>query len=63
MYLGFLLLLVAWSLFLGNFAAVLLLPLFVLYMNKFQIGPEERALGEKFGPVFTEYCATVRRWL
>jgi protein-S-isoprenylcysteine O-methyltransferase Ste14 len=63
MYLGFLLLLVAWSLYLANGAAALALPLFVLYMNRFQIGPEERILSEKFGPAFTEYSASVRRWV
>ncbi len=63
MYLGFLLLLVAWSLYLANAAALLALPLFVLYMNRFQIGPEERVLSKKFGSAFTEYCASVRRWL
>jgi protein-S-isoprenylcysteine O-methyltransferase Ste14 len=63
MYLGFLFLLVAWSLYLANVAALLALPLFVLYMNRFQIGPEERILSEKFGRAFTEYCASVRRWL
>lgn len=63
MYLGFLLALAGWCVYLGNGAAALLLPAFVAYMNRFQIGPEERALSGKFGPRFTEYAATVRRWL
>jgi protein-S-isoprenylcysteine O-methyltransferase Ste14 len=62
MYLGFLLILVGWCLYLGNGVAALMLPAFVVYMNRFQIGPEERALAEKFGPRFTEYAATVSRW-
>lgn len=63
MYLGFLLGLAGWCVYLGNFAAALLLPAFVAWMNRFQIGPEERALTEIFGARFTEYAATVRRWL
>lgn len=63
MYLGMLLLLAAWGLHLGNLAALLGLPAFVLYMNRFQIGPEERLLRQKFGPEFDQYRAAVRRWL
>ena len=39
------------------------LALYVGYLNRFQIGPEERVLEERFGTRFTSYCATVRRWL
>lgn len=63
MYLGFLLSLLAWVLYLGNWASALLLPGFVIYMNRFQIQPEERALQEKFGPDFMAYASSVRRWL
>jgi protein-S-isoprenylcysteine O-methyltransferase Ste14 len=63
MYLGFLLMLAGWSLYLANWVAALLLPVFVVYMNRFQIQPEERALREKFGRSFIEYMSAVRRWL
>lgn len=63
MYLGLALVLVAWALFLGSYAALLGIPLFVLYMNAFQIKPEERALGEKFGAAYDDYRRRVRRWL
>lgn len=63
MYLGFLLLLAAWSLMLANLAVLLLLPVFVWYMNRFQIAPEERALASLFGNDYTTYCARVRRWI
>mgnify|MGYP003460854390 FL=1 len=63
MYLGILLLLAGWALFLSNTAAALLLPAFVAYMNRFQIAPEERILAAKFGAPFTDYTAAVRRWL
>ena len=63
MYLGMLLWLLAWALWLGNLLALLGLPLFVLYMNRFQISAEERALHALFGQDFAHYCARVRRWV
>jgi len=63
MYLGFLLALAAWSIYLSNALAALFLPAFVAYMNQFQIKPEERALSAKFGPDFSQYMAAVRRWV
>lgn len=63
MYLGFLLVLAGWGVYLTNWASALLLPVFVAYMNKFQIQPEERALSTRFGSQFTVYAKTVRRWL
>jgi protein-S-isoprenylcysteine O-methyltransferase Ste14 len=63
MYLGGLFCLVGWAVFLANVAAFLLLPLFVLYLNRFQIAPEERALTARFGADFAAYCGKVRRWL
>ncbi|HEA80807.1 MAG TPA: isoprenylcysteine carboxylmethyltransferase family protein, partial [Maribacter sp.] len=36
--------------------------LFVGYMNRFQIIPEERILLEKFGRSFKDYCILTRRW-
>lgn len=63
MYLGFLLILVAWGLFLGSVFAALLLPLFIVYMNRFQILPEERHMRALFGEAFDRYASRVRRWL
>lgn len=63
MYLGFLLLLTAQACYLMNAAAFTLLPLFVLYMNRFQITPEEHYLLQKFGAEYQAYTAQVRRWL
>ena len=62
-YLGLLLVLIAWALLLSNILGLLLLPVFILYMNRFQIGPEEAALTSVFGPDFTTYKSRVRRWL
>jgi protein-S-isoprenylcysteine O-methyltransferase Ste14 len=63
MYLGFLLALLAWAIYLSHPAAFLVLPLFVVYMNRFQIVPEERALASMFGETFLSYMSRVRRWL
>lgn len=63
MYLGLATLLAAWAIYLGNLAALAGVPLFILYMNRFQILPEERALEERFGPEYIAYRARVRRWL
>jgi protein-S-isoprenylcysteine O-methyltransferase Ste14 len=62
MYLGFLLMLIAWSLYLGSVFAALLLPLFMLYMNRFQIKPEERHMRALFGDDYTHYTSRVGRW-
>ncbi|MBU2071736.1 MAG: isoprenylcysteine carboxylmethyltransferase family protein [Gammaproteobacteria bacterium] len=63
MYVGFLLLLTALGCYLMSAAAFALLPLFVWYMNRFQIAPEERFLRQKFGADYQAYCKSVRRWL
>lgn len=63
MYLGFLLVLVGWAIDLSNLLAFACLPLFVRYMNRFQIIPEERALGTKFSEAFERYKRSVRRWV
>jgi protein-S-isoprenylcysteine O-methyltransferase Ste14 len=63
MYVGFLLVLCGWAVLLGNALSLLLVPAFVVYMNHFQIAPEERAMREKFGAAYTQYADTVRRWL
>jgi protein-S-isoprenylcysteine O-methyltransferase Ste14 len=63
MYLGLLFVLTAWSIFLSNPLPFLLLPVFMLYINRFQITPEERALTALFGRDFVSYQARVRRWI
>jgi protein-S-isoprenylcysteine O-methyltransferase Ste14 len=63
MYLGMLLVLAGWTLFLGNGAAAVTLPLFVLWLDRFQIGPEERILSASFGDAYASYCRSVRRWI
>ena len=63
MYLGFLLMLLGWGIHLSNAIALLFIPVFVVYMNRFQIEPEETALRNRFGQEFDSYASRVRRWL
>ena len=63
MYLGMLLVLIGCAVYLARPWALLVLPLFVLYMNRFQIEPEERVLERIFGAEFEAYRRRVRRWL
>ncbi|MEO1421066.1 MAG: isoprenylcysteine carboxylmethyltransferase family protein, partial [Pseudomonadota bacterium] len=63
MYLGLLMVLLAWAVWLGNGAAVLIGLTFVPLLNKLQIIPEETALLEKFGQPFQDYLNRTRRWL
>ena len=37
--------------------------IYVLYINRFQIAPEERALTALFGKAFDHYKSRTRRWL
>jgi protein-S-isoprenylcysteine O-methyltransferase Ste14 len=63
MYLSLLLYLLAWAVYLSSLPALLLLPVFVLYINQFQIKPEERVLSSLFGSEYAAYKGRVRRWL
>ncbi|RBJ77964.1 isoprenylcysteine carboxylmethyltransferase family protein [Pseudomonas sp. MWU12-2534b] len=63
MYVGFALWLLAWGLYLASPLVLLGVLGFVLYMNRLQIAPEERALGRLFGADFAAYRQRVRRWL
>ena len=63
MYVSLLLLLVAWALVLASGWALLGPLAFVLYIGRFQIRPEERALSAMFGADYAAYQSRVRRWL
>lgn len=63
MYLGFLLILTAWAIYLAHGLVFLMLPLFVVYMNRFQIMPEERCMATLFGDQYSKYTNNVRRWI
>lgn len=63
MYVGLVLYLLAWAVYLSNWLSLMIVPLFVLYIRRFQIEPEERALESLFGERYARYKERVRRWL
>lgn len=63
MYLGMVLMMSGWAIWLSNIVALLGPPLLAIYLTHFQILPEERILKEKFGDALTEYQERVRRWI
>jgi protein-S-isoprenylcysteine O-methyltransferase Ste14 len=63
MYLGGLVMLTGWAAFLENPFPLFFLPVYMLYINRFQIAPEERILTALFGAGYSDYQARVRRWL
>jgi protein-S-isoprenylcysteine O-methyltransferase Ste14 len=63
MYLALLCALIGWGVFLANGYSLVLAFLFVPFLNRFQIQPEERALRSVFGKKYNDYCEQVRRWI
>jgi protein-S-isoprenylcysteine O-methyltransferase Ste14 len=63
MYVGFALLVASFGCAMANYASLVMVVIFVSYMNIFQIAPEERMLALKFGHSFEAYRQKVRRWL
>jgi protein-S-isoprenylcysteine O-methyltransferase Ste14 len=63
MYLGLLLLLVAWGIWLGSASVWLIPPLFAVVITLWQIIPEEQALTQLFGAQYLSYKRDVARWI
>lgn len=63
MYLGLVLILLGWAFYLSHFLSFVLLPVFILYMTRFQIQPEEEMMARKFGKTYQAYLNKVRRWI
>jgi protein-S-isoprenylcysteine O-methyltransferase Ste14 len=63
MYVGLSLTLLAWAVFLANPLAALWVVVYVLYITRFQIIPEERVLASLFGAEYESYKGRVRRWV
>jgi protein-S-isoprenylcysteine O-methyltransferase Ste14 len=63
MYLGMASILLAWAVLLASPWALLGPALFVAYITRFQIVPEERVLAKLFGESFAAYTRRVRRWI
>lgn len=63
MYVGMVFVQLAWGAYLACPWALVMPTLFVAYIQRFQIAPEERALNRLFGADYATYRVRVRRWL
>ena len=63
MYLGLLLVLSGISIIQNPIGGLLFIPSFILYLNHFQIIPEESAMVDLFKDDFLKYKENVRRWI
>jgi protein-S-isoprenylcysteine O-methyltransferase Ste14 len=63
MYLGLVLLLIGWAVWLGSVSPWLVPPLFVIVLTVVQIIPEEQALSRRFGEEYLSYRQSVARWI
>lgn len=63
MYLGLCCCLFALGTYLASLVSLVVVPVFILYITRYQILPEERALKARFGEQFDAYCKVTRRWL
>ena len=62
-YLGMAIMLFAWMIFLESWFSIAGLILFVAFITKYQIMPEEEALEKIFGEEYKRYKRSARRWI
>ena len=53
----------AWAVFVDRPWGFLVVPLFVAYITRFQIQPEEVALSRRFPGMYAAFCERTRRWI
>jgi protein-S-isoprenylcysteine O-methyltransferase Ste14 len=63
MYVGLCVILTGVAVWLSSPFALLGLVIFVLFISRFQIQPEERAMRTLFGNAYEDYCRRTRRWI
>ena len=63
MYVGMAFWLLAWSAYLSNLFTIVFVVSFIVYMTKYQIKPEEKALTNIFGEEYLDFMNKVKRWL
>lgn len=63
MYVGMLMILAGWGIYLAVLTPFLLLPVFVWVLTVQQVIPEEQALEARFGDAYRAYQQQVPRWL
>ncbi len=63
MYVALALLLLAWTVWLASPVLLLGPTFFAVFIDRFQIAPEERFLQQKFGADYAAYRKKVRCWI
>ena len=63
MYLGMAVILASVAVFFNIIGGIISMALFCLYITKFQIIPEEKAMKELFSQDFEQYMQATRRWI
>lgn len=63
MYLGFALILIGVAVLLGSVTPWMVLPLFIVLMDRAYIEVEERMMAEQFGHAWSRYTERTRRWV
>lgn len=62
MYVSLAVILVAFGVFLQNISSFIIVPIFIYYITRFQIIPEEKMLDKLFPNEYQAYCQKVNRW-
>lgn len=62
-YLGMAVILVGWTIYLENWLSAIGVILFVAFITRYQIRPEEEVLQGIFGEAYVRYKKAVRRWV
>ena len=63
MYFGLFIILFSIGFYLQNLASMFVLPIYVWFISKYQIIPEEEALHKLFGQDYINYQDRARRWI
>jgi protein-S-isoprenylcysteine O-methyltransferase Ste14 len=63
MYLGLVLLLIGWAVWIDSASPWIIPPLFMIVITRVQIMPEEQALERLFGAQYVAYRRSVARWI
>ena len=63
MYLGMVFVLIGWSIISKASFGILIIPMFIKYIETFQIKPEEEILSSQFGAEYDNYRSKVARWI
>jgi protein-S-isoprenylcysteine O-methyltransferase Ste14 len=62
-YLGMAIMLMAWTIYLENWLSAVVVIIFVAFITRYQIKPEEEVLEKIFGAEYVRYKKKVRRWV